>query len=1016
MSSTNINTITEQNTWISSSGYEISATTSFVYDLVINNSATDGDMIFKNTTIALLQNVTVSYIRIYDSAVVYLKNISAYKIEIHDSAKLYILGDGITETMYFYAYNYSQSQIQDANIDYIFAFGNSNITIHNSTITHICPYDNTRIHIFNSTMYDVTAKVISSEKIPNVFIDSSNVHIANYYKVLSGGSGSIYNDTITFSGEIFDTITFDSSTVNYSEMCGFAIIGSAVTLEEISPESYHYLQFIHLFNSSAIISNLTRSISLYSYESDISLTGAFAACLHADNSEIVAEKATWDSFTNEISDSKLIVVNSTLFKVSLSSTNATFENTSITFIYPQTGSKSFFNGTKISYLQGYPNIEATIYNSTVDTMYLQYISSSTQIILNETKVSTIYGWINVTNDLGIVSGKIYGDPSNYEIVGITNISSTLEDLVPKIVSIYGGKVNISDTRLDKAEVYSGNVQFRNYVDRVIAYGGIITLVDCTAPSYYYISNAQVSFTNFKKTEIPWVDFVGRFENATIFAEDSEFAYMDIFNSELFGENVTITKSLSVENTTVYLNNSEINWYFNYRYSDGASLVNCTINVLYDDYYFSASGEIINNVASGGVWHANYLLQNTVFDNVYIMVTVEGADLSVFNSTIYELIANDANLDINDSKIVTSVTLRGISEARIYNHTVINKLYMYDSSKAYIHYSNITENIVLWGDAQLIYSKQESDTADLEISLHEQSKANISDILLRCIYFDDNSSSYISNITVNEMEVKYMAEVSIKDSQIKTISSSAFSKFNMTDSEINEFRIIIEPEDYLKGLLLGDLWFKNITTGVHINNSLDLLIGTNLFAVNNTTYSGVIDRFPQGNYEYVNLQYSILLTEDALGTIDNLIGADISIFAGIIHDSFAPILTSIPDDIAFENGTTGHTLSWIAQDAHPGYYFIFINGTLALDPYLHNPKWESGSPIVYNVDSLGIGTHNITIIIADLFGNSISDSAMVTISPKSITGGLDTTTIIIIAAVIGIITGVVVILYWKKRKK
>ncbi|MHA2213264.1 MAG: hypothetical protein ACW992_08900, partial [Candidatus Thorarchaeota archaeon] len=67
-----------------------------------------------------------------------------------------------------------------------------------------------------------------------------------------------------------------------------------------------------------------------------------------------------------------------------------------------------------------------------------------------------------------------------------------------------------------------------------------------------------------------------------------------------------------------------------------------------------------------------------------------------------------------------------------------------------------------------------------------------------------------------------------------------------------------------------------------------------------------------------------------------------------------------------------------------------------------------------LDGLEEGFYNLTLVVEDTSGNSASDTVLVTVTPPTGLGGLDTTTIIIIAAAAGGALLIIIIIIIRKR--
>ncbi len=95
----------------------------------------------------------------------------------------------------------------------------------------------------------------------------------------------------------------------------------------------------------------------------------------------------------------------------------------------------------------------------------------------------------------------------------------------------------------------------------------------------------------------------------------------------------------------------------------------------------------------------------------------------------------------------------------------------------------------------------------------------------------------------------------------------------------------------------------------------------------------------------------------------------------VYDILPPTINH-PEDVAYERWTVDHNIIWIPNDAHPSHYRIFQNGI-----ELITAPWD-GSIITWNVEGLSVGSHNYTIFVYDLAGNSVSDTVFVIVSPQT----------------------------------
>ncbi|MBN2229231.1 MAG: hypothetical protein JW779_06515, partial [Candidatus Thorarchaeota archaeon] len=153
----------------------------------------------------------------------------------------------------------------------------------------------------------------------------------------------------------------------------------------------------------------------------------------------------------------------------------------------------------------------------------------------------------------------------------------------------------------------------------------------------------------------------------------------------------------------------------------------------------------------------------------------------------------------------------------------------------------------------------------------------------------------------------------------------------------------------------------------------------------------------------------------------------------VIDGTVPTLDS-PPDVEFTEGTSGHLLTWHPDDLHPVSYSIEVD-----EVELLSGQWNSSSEIItFSLDALTVGSHNVTLIVTDIGGNSISDGVSVTVlavvvptttttPPTTTTTTITTTpttpppspdiiTIAIIGGVGLIIVVVIAIVFMKKSSK
>jgi len=111
-------------------------------------------------------------------------------------------------------------------------------------------------------------------------------------------------------------------------------------------------------------------------------------------------------------------------------------------------------------------------------------------------------------------------------------------------------------------------------------------------------------------------------------------------------------------------------------------------------------------------------------------------------------------------------------------------------------------------------------------------------------------------------------------------------------------------------------------------------------------------------------------------------ASISVF---IHDTTFPVVSQ-PDDLVYEEGTTGHNLTWTGFDLAPNSYSITLDGAVA-----KSGAWNSSSDsITFSVAGLDVGEHACILFLTDRGDNTVNSTVIVTVTAIPITTTTTTT--------------------------
>ncbi|MFQ5980677.1 MAG: beta strand repeat-containing protein [Candidatus Heimdallarchaeota archaeon] len=125
----------------------------------------------------------------------------------------------------------------------------------------------------------------------------------------------------------------------------------------------------------------------------------------------------------------------------------------------------------------------------------------------------------------------------------------------------------------------------------------------------------------------------------------------------------------------------------------------------------------------------------------------------------------------------------------------------------------------------------------------------------------------------------------------------------------------------------------------------------------------------------------------------------------VQDTTPPVIASFDANITIVGGSPIVNLAWNATDLNPGTYQIWRNGT-----EVASGAWTSGAFISYTAEGLSAGNYNFTITVTDAFGNSVTESAIVTVTDTSTTtAGDDGDDGLVSLVIIGMAVGTVVAL-------
>ncbi|MHA2099858.1 MAG: hypothetical protein ACW99A_14365, partial [Candidatus Kariarchaeaceae archaeon] len=99
----------------------------------------------------------------------------------------------------------------------------------------------------------------------------------------------------------------------------------------------------------------------------------------------------------------------------------------------------------------------------------------------------------------------------------------------------------------------------------------------------------------------------------------------------------------------------------------------------------------------------------------------------------------------------------------------------------------------------------------------------------------------------------------------------------------------------------------------------------------------------------------------------------TVFVTVV-DITAPSFGITPTDFDYNEESIGNTLTWNVMDIDPNNYTVYLNGSFTGD----TGSWSNAVDITINIDGLAKGIYNFTIVVTDVSGNIVKDTAFVTV--------------------------------------
>ena len=157
---------------------------------------------------------------------------------------------------------------------------------------------------------------------------------------------------------------------------------------------------------------------------------------------------------------------------------------------------------------------------------------------------------------------------------------------------------------------------------------------------------------------------------------------------------------------------------------------------------------------------------------------------------------------------------------------------------------------------------------------------------------------------------------------------------------------------------------------HHPNYYEIRVNGNIYK--NSTWDGNLIELDMSNFSAGIYLLNVTVWDDSLNHQSNAFSLE-------ILDEQIPSILSPPSNYEFYRNGSDPSLNWTAYDLHPATYTILVNGK-----FQESKIWYNGVPIIFATGILDFGIFNITIILYDGSGNSVSDSVIVRIKDPTIT--------------------------------
>ncbi len=450
------------------------------------------------------------------------------------------------------------------------------------------------------------------------------------------------------------------------------------------------------------------------------------------------------------------------------------------------------------------------------------------------------------------------------------------------------------------------------------------------------------------------------------------------------------------------------------YLDGSpqnSIVNNTISDMHRGIVImtdSDSNEIVNNTLSDfSTYGVEVSADNTYIADNYIVAESDITDRSI--AAVACIMAYNATFEHN-TFLHGGIRIEGISiswwQHKISPDNTVNGqpiLYCWGLRDETIDTEGYAQ-IILGNCSNILIQGGAFTDNSYPIQLGYSDNNTISDITVKDCYVgvvvEASENNTISGMRITDvhhgMNFIYASNNTMSTSRICDVYSYGVEVYNsenlvITDNVLCDARNIFKLF-YSSNITISDNYIGNGNIGIDVESS-----STNVQIVGNKIVANSVG-IKISDSSTDNIVYDNAFAGNTLSAQDDVAGNhwnstdtgnawddytgsgpyDISGSAGSkdyhpvqLIDDTSPVIDS-PEDLTFNVGTTGHSITWNPTEEYPVSYELYINTALSESGY-----WCGGS-FTFNVDDLSVGVYNYTLVVYDAGSNRANDTVFVNV--------------------------------------